>query len=504
METRSAKRRRKAVDAHEALASHRCSYLDTLPLDALNDILRYLSTRPNLKRWQAYVRPADALLALQTGGSLTCSARNAFQAIHMHFDFGEHRAVPVTGIQMERAWDGSVYCDLVMEQGPRLHELSFDLDYQPRFCDGKIFEFCTSLRSLSIGHRHSKLNLNPILTACGTYLRELHVQREEVLTGDHVQAIRKHCRSLQRLTLAHETADVPLGKLWRDIGATIRRLSIGPPRNVGDVALYCPLLDDLEVSVRARSEELLVSLGVQLRHIRFVQRDSCPRPDALARILASCRNARVHAWVTKDTASTLLVLGARLVQLRVRDAKCGDDELGDALAVCSSNVEEAHVELRKSSMPFVKRFFECTPNLQKLNLSRVFVDNKNLLCLLSRRVRTVVEFSCTTQRPLDDLMVAPFIGANVRLRKLWIANKITGATKKEAKDLVEQCAARMVRAIYGHPALAEVVVCDAHRKGVSKQIADACVSMRGRHIDIIVGDVQYMPCTLLNRKYIQY
>lgn len=515
METRRAKRRRKAVDVPEPLSSNQRSYLDSVPYDALSVVVRHLSTRPHLKRWQAYVAPHDALQVLQVGGTMTEVARASFRVLHVHFDYAQQRGRAATGVQMERAADGSVFADLVAEQGPRLHTLTLDVHSLLRFSDGSMFEYCLALHALVLGFNNRRLLLAPVFAACGGTLKELRIECEETLDAVTVDLIAKHCRVLEFLAFTHKDA-APLDKLWKAIGGTLRRLAFAPPRVPGaraatlllPIATHCIHLKDIELlraDRRVAAEALFSAMGSRIQVLRFMESKSCPAAADLARMLTACPLAAVHAYVQQEKLDTLRVLGARLRTLRLRH-NFNHGPGFSAIAATFTGVEELNLEIRATSASFLESLFATAkPNLRKFTINRVYLNQKqNVLNIIAKSTHSVRDLTCTTKEALDARSCHAFFTANTQLRRLRVWNNLLGGSKKEVRADAELKAAGLVRRLYDLPHINEVVIHDMQRKGISTSIADACVPLRGRRLDIIIGDVQYMPLTVLKRKYIQY
>ncbi len=56
-------------------------YLDSIPEEILQIVLRYLSRRPQHYNWHAYISPLSVRIALNVGGALARTASLEFQSI---------------------------------------------------------------------------------------------------------------------------------------------------------------------------------------------------------------------------------------------------------------------------------------------------------------------------------------------------------------------------------------------------------------------------------------
>lgn len=267
VETRSAKRQRLAdlirldaagepiEDVGNASVSHGASYFRTLSVDALADVFRHLSTRPLHCRWSAFVSPWDVALVCGEGHPLQYAVRANMTSMHAHYWHQLPRELEASGVQLERGYEDSTFNDLLTAHAVRLRVLSMDAFGFP-VNSGAPFAHCRCLRVLFLGFNHHRLDVVPLLRACGHGLRELHLTGEDHLPQWHVNAIAQWCTALTTLSLEHLSTDTSLEPLWRAVGESLTHIAVSPPRPKFDlnfaaeltsIATHCSSLVDLEV-----------------------------------------------------------------------------------------------------------------------------------------------------------------------------------------------------------------------------------------------------------------
>lgn len=103
----------------------------------------------------------------------------------------------------------STFNDLLDALGPWLRVLSMDVLASPNLPmnSGASYAHCASLRVLHLARDHNKLDLEPLLRACGHGLCELHMTGERHLSQRHVSAVTKWCTALNSLTLGHRSCN---------------------------------------------------------------------------------------------------------------------------------------------------------------------------------------------------------------------------------------------------------------------------------------------------------
>lgn len=523
METRHAKRRRKANTADEPFYMDRRSYLDELPSDVLEVILRHLSVRPHLRDWQAQLDPWHALRVLECGGQLRAAARRAFYGLHMHFDCLPMHRQKRSGLQLDRGGHSSLFGDLVLELGPRLRVLTFDVYGASGLCDGSMFEFCCNLRTLALGSGNSKMNISAILSKCGSSLCQLHFGRDDGKLRKHiVPAIAAHCQKLESLTLEHETCEGTLEPLWTAIGGSLRHLAFGPPASVSrsnrafaleEAAILsqrCAKLQSLELLARARRTwqtrvaPYLRQLGSSLLKLRLTTYGSYPGPVPLSAALENCTNVELYLSIqTSQMAATMTVFGDRLRAVHIPHGLLRQHHFDDGVIDCAQ-LEELQLPLITECAPLVARLFHTPkPHLRVLELSKCLnLRDNNFLNAIADRISSIEEFTVGSIYPVDFVTIERFLIVNSRLRRITIIHKLVDSADKAVQICAERCGATFISNLPRFLSVMEVQFQYSSHRRFSRLIADACVPLRGRYIDIIVGYMQYMPQSKLKAKNI--
>lgn len=540
METRRAKRRRKALeydieDGDEAPESNSIhvapSFLTRVPSDVHVHIMRHLSTRPNHPRWASYVSPSDVLTLVQSRPLRNIARKYIFTILHSHFEYMQPRNRIAYGVQLERAVDTSMFNDLLSELSRYLTVLTFDINYDNYHTTGSMFEYCTNLKTLYVGYRHNGFNLNYVLKACGNVLEEIHLGKVAVLMETHIEALKLYAKNLRTISLEHENAEVSLVAMWKAIGAKLEKISFAPPSILGyggkmatreqlsTIVQHCKKLSEVEI-LQGRKHlpamPLLVQLGARLKVLKFMAHDSCPTPSQLKRIVDECPQVKLHLFLgkkttvreilgTEDIASKIAVLKIRSLPTHMDDTIFNHlTHLTQVNFLFRHNVREIDI--------MQKNFFAVPkPALVKIQTTRL----ANLLKVLNKHPYNHIEdLEVSANQPIVPELFAAFLARNYmgRLRRLWINYKIPRGSYRPNMHNTEVLTAQLLRNIIewkkrgnNNKGKMEVVVKDPHRKNISTAIRDACVGARSINIDVIIGDVQYVPkATKLTRKYIQY
>ncbi len=492
-------------------------YLDTLPQDALMVILRRLSSRPYAYNWDSYVGSNDALCVLDCGGGLTVVAQSLFTSL----DLFVAEQSPDDAFSALRTTTLSLFNKLLIKQGPQLTKLSFASApsryciqaQQFEFASGTYFEYCRHLRELTISdcsswRKPEPLPLEPIFTACGDVLQKLTILGNTHLHTPFVEAIMRHCRSLESLSLSQETVGVKMHLFWQVIGQKLKRLSCFPPcspYNCRTVLLpisrYCKKLEDVEITGHMRTippVKFYSDMGERLRVLHFHSSSATPMPDELAKILENCPHAMVDIFIRDNEEQLLRVLGDRVRNLTLHCIPMPSDEFVDIADKLTSLRKLSVTSMNEDSAEFAKAMFNAPkPNLEMLSLSCVnMLDGLreggaefNLLAELGRKVCTLREFSFLSWVKFDSQACVSVVNSNRQLRRLTASFGNTNYTREVLLSHIK----KVVRALVNHESISEVRIHLIGRKFFSKEICDACLPLRRRELTLIVGNVQYLP-----------
>ena len=518
METRQTKRRRLSQRALEAPTTvHTPLYLDALPQDALTVILRHLSTRPYANNWHCYVDPREALSILECGGSLTGVARSMFTSLDL-LVAEEAREAAFSALHTSSL---ALFKKLLIEQGPRLTKLSFASapsrflrpEHQFGFANGAYFEYCCQLRELtiadfSIWREQEPLSLEPILTACGGVLQKLTILGNTHLHTAFVDSVMRHCRALESLSLSQETVNIKMNLFWQVVGLKLKRLSCFPPCSPNKcrsallpISRYCKKLEDVEITGHMRtipSLNFYYEMGKRLRVLHFQSSCAMPTPDEFEKILENCPHAMVDIYIRRNGEELLRVLGDRVRNLRLRCIQTPSDEFVDIADRLTSLCELTVTAMNNTSVKFARALFNAPkPNLEVLSLPCVDMfdplnegaDEFNLLAELGRKACALREFSFSSWIKFDFQAFVSVINANRQLRRLTAVCRRNTYTKEVLLSHIKEVVCALVK----HESIRELGIHLFLKNLSSKEISDAYVPLRGRELNVIMGNVQYLP-----------
>lgn len=466
------------------------SYFDSVSFESVGIILRHLSRRPYIKQWHSYLDPRLVLRTLRIGGTITKVARDEFRYLYLlDSTFDEQK---FSGIRVNITEQCGLLKELIIDQGSRLHTLHFVDKNAPFVFEDFLFKKFVVLHELKLGKGHAIIDLELILGVCGATLQELYLEEELCLPRAHVNAIAKHCKKLEKLKLCHRDVCAPLDNIWRAVGSKLRNLIIRPPAVYGDVAKHCPVLKDVSVNTESQfSVKFLCRLGQQLQHIRFYNMGGALYGDNLRRVLTKCSQARVHTSVLPDDVDILRDFGSQLMTIGVLETKL----VTSALNSCRNTtkyVQVAAITISSVQSKFLQLFFASTTHLRRLRL-KIEIEGFDLplLDMLAGKLPALEELLYQSEVPLNEMQYQKFIIECSALRLLYLFD-----FEKECISLSEQCIdsiLQLIQLIISHPALTEVLIQQYCETRFSRLIANACVRLRGRRINLIFYGVQYMP-----------
>ncbi len=226
----------------------------------------------------------------------------------------------------------------------------------------------------------------------------------------------------------------------------------------------------------------------------------------LETIVQACPNATLQLYVSKHACDVLRHAGGRLHTLKLRHNFPATEQFRD-IAATLTGLRELTLCMRPDSYEFVRHFFDTAkPNIVKLNVDRVAFGQFNVLCdVLPGKVTTLRDLEFTTREPVYGWHLDKLLLGNKDLKKIWINGKVKDGAKAGVRKAVAAATASVVKRLGESSGVRELVVKNANIKGVLREVADACVPLRARGIDVIVGDVRYLPTALkLVRKQLQY
>ncbi len=287
------------------------SYLDKLPIDAVENIIRFTSTQPRDQNWKAYVLPELAFCLLESDSVLSSVSRNLFRSLEVRdLGTGSRRSLTVAGsLEYQRRSSLTVagspeyqrrhFPRLISALRETLAELKIVKSSLQPWLTQSIVCKCPQLKRLFLCFEEN-CPLIHILSSQGGNLEALAISKR-LLHEDDVSAIAESAKGLKTFSISTYHVSIQMGNLWESIGETLEELSIhqvgdGLDVSVPSIAQNCKKLRKLALTnfKVARNEEIValcISLGGQLESLTFWH--CAMNLERLARIYAACRNASV-------------------------------------------------------------------------------------------------------------------------------------------------------------------------------------------------------------------
>ena len=252
----------------------RSCYLDMLPDDILQIVLRYLSRRPHHQNLHAYVSARAINTVLDVGGVLARAASLEFHSVGSE-----------DGISFYADVDALISC-------PLLHRLTLHR---------LVLELCVDGV------------LPDLLRGCGAELRELVLNtKSSVLTQNDILAISAHCMKLSSLTIRAHQVEGTLRPIWRSLGYVLTQIYIGSYNSddgygirriiaIPDLVERCVNLCRVDVqSLNDEIADALVALGCRIR-VLGIEDQNIAQFALWHKVLRACTNLEaVHLCCVLD------------------------------------------------------------------------------------------------------------------------------------------------------------------------------------------------------------
>ena len=484
-------------------------YLNTLPRDVLMTIIRHLSKRPYVVYWQSYVDCRDALNILRCDGLVMEAARVLFTDLIYGY------SKPLDLIRSEytslRASRFKHFEQLIMELSPQLCSLAFAAKPAKKY--NFYFEECSQLRELTIENWCSERITQPLdklLESCGNSLIRLCILGNRQMKLVLLKSIIRHCRVLESLYFNDRAGSANMDEFWQVIGRTLKRLkcfSPIPPLPTAEaldcVERHCRQLEDVEICASVSQfpvAEFYKNMGTRLRVLRLSTLGSIPSPEAMGQILSECPNVMVDVLFGSPTEEMLSVLGGCARKLRL-ECITEPSAYFENVANTLTGLTELRLEnLHMDSSKFIEAFFNAPkPNLTKLSVDCVLVFDRlgdgllrstSVLETVARTVHSLREFECCSEHLLEPTSFESLLQSNRHLHRFTMTYSYNERTSNLEMASNIKC---LVQLLVKYESVVEFQVCLRYRKLFSNQIRNACVPLRTRQLNLIVGDVQYLP-----------
>lgn len=483
-------------------------YFALIPADVVMAIIRQISKRPYAPYWQSHVDCTEAQNVLRCGGIVTEIAQTMFS--QLSYGNSQHRESFGSECSSLRVSKETDLSRLLLDLGPRLRSLTFETRLQE-------FDFyvekCTQLRELTVKDwcpERPGRTVDRILKSCGHSLTHLNIYGSGQMRWQLVRSITNNCSALESLLLNDQTVlDVEMEKFWQVIGRTLKRLRCLP--SMKEQALefaerHCKLLEDVEIITNPLCfpfVQFYENLGAQLRMLRlncFV----CTRtPEVMAQILDKCPNVLVDVSI-RGHEKMLSVLCGRVRKLELSCISHPSVQFATMANAFTALTELRLNNLRSNSLKFAMDLFNShLPNLAKLSVDDThafqlqggaLVPSLSVLDVVACNVHSLREFECRSSNPLDPQSFKSLLDSNRDLRRFTLTYFSDGDTVSNTFFVINSVF--LVQSLVQYSSVHEFEVCLPYRKIVSNQIRNACVPLRGRQLNLIVGEVQYLPTFL--------
>lgn len=414
------------------LSKGNISFFDSVPDNAIEHAFRFLSGKPEHADWVAHMPSSAADALVQTNGSLSRVATNAFR---LWFDVIPDSAVEgilrflgsnpprdtcqvpgKTAVslaqtrgslrRLSRNTLSSAVCDTSgskyaggsafsiclhhrelrhLPKSLRQDLRTLHIRSDERLFLGDVLVGCTRLRSFSFEQLfkssfYRRFRIPSMIASCGSRLEYLNLTGIDVAV---VNAITSHCKNLRHLKLIFQRRGIrdspySLDTMWESLGTKLEHLEIQSDFDLGAVALHCPNVSHLAVDHRFMgmpldTEDVCKSYGGRLLDLKL---SNCSiYAEALARISEVCPNAvidcvRYDNFGTRTDEALALGLSAVSWQVSGRDADF-DDSLFARVGTSCPNLQRCRVISRANAVSvnsFSELFVSPKPKLKCIEL----------------------------------------------------------------------------------------------------------------------------------------
>lgn len=480
------------------MTEKRPTFFDTLPYDALENVVRLLSEFP-YEKWRSSLSMSDTWLVLLPGSPLEPVGQRCIQAVAVASDRAE--VLEAREEKMDAFLFTSHFHLGTANAVMRAHSHRIEaLCMHSYIFTGwtileQLAEHGSSLRSLVAFmpvEYYSARSFVRLLKKRGSQLRKLEIRNDYVGQSDKqlLTLVASYCRSLEELSIGGMAT--PLSEsFWRAVGGSLKTLSFRAPPQPEElyyVTIYCRSLCAIEILFVGIDQylsepmaRLCVSYGAQLERATY---GGFLLPEHLELCLNECPNARfdLSACPTcrgEDVPRVLKMYDRRMEFLHI----CVDNRLQIAAAsfVLSfmrsvelhwesleqfANVQlllaEPMYELRDLTLSFRRysamfdeqeqcrtidesffaRICKCSYELRSVKLDCVKL-RKSTLCALSRScihmhsVRVELNVNATDDTTQDAIDIFRSLESGIGLRRIVISlspNPLTPVDKRAIRD----------------------------------------------------------------------
>ncbi len=210
-------------------------YLNRLPDEGLDNIIRHLSDGPSRKDWMSAF-PIDLALQLLSGqGRLSCAARRTLTSLSTtSYEMNSLKPASVR----EKYTDN--LGDVLLVADPALEELHVTCSISPHSWVSTFASRCINLVSLTLQDLHPDFPLSTVIQSCSGRLLRLALEELQLTVSD-VVAISRHCRGLRELSIDKVFGD-DWRAMWTALGPTLEKLryrKLHPTGETSGVVIHC-------------------------------------------------------------------------------------------------------------------------------------------------------------------------------------------------------------------------------------------------------------------------
>lgn len=278
------------------MRSSSLTFLDDLPTEAVEHLVRRLSAKPRRSAWSESIESADVASLLACPGSIGSISRVMFRALVVGAMPSRFNTLNSASVHVHCAATPSVAIDLAASANIEHLALMKTGAFARELAWMSFMASAPALHRLSVHRSH----LAALLPAVGPRLRELDVPK---LTDVDIPLVASHCTQLSEMTTLYSPVD--LTPVWRASGwmLQVAHFSVGhatASASLTGLAEHCRSLQSIVIGGRidfsphlGRLGALCSSLGPSLRSATLPSAVSSD--ETVCRSIASaCTNARLR------------------------------------------------------------------------------------------------------------------------------------------------------------------------------------------------------------------
>lgn len=486
------------------------TYFHQLPCDAIEVIIRNLSSRPRHVNYVAYIDPTTGAETLSKHSPLRPVARKLLNSVSI---------TP----NLSRATNSLYFLSI---------EDMFTLNWCIRYAAGDVNHIlirygsarlptpwirdlarnCIMLRKLEIHEDVGDEGLERIFRARGPALISLTIWH--LYSRERIELVSRNCTGLEELGVRHLLCESET--LWRKVGPNLISLHVllcginypagrlDPSVTLHGIRTYCRKLTSLYIEDPFETYDLAVaalyaSYGGQLKNINVQQL----APSACSVVAAACSSLMLSLGHRDSIVAQCRILGPLAKSISFECEAPEAEPLSEALEPCKDITQIGPAYLRNwapdqvsalSSAPFAA--------LEVFQMADAFTSPGSeaaLMTILSNETGSLRELEIAVQvdRPCDFLDIAK---RNPKIRRVSI--KLAALEENEQLEArVETVVHHIVKTFVGSKNLLELTI--LHAGGVIRNcvvlsskidaVADACVPYRTRPTYLKVGSIAYLP-----------